>query len=107
MFKQDFKLLLRTSPGHYFYRFWDDLVPKSSILRGPWRAVVPKIAPQIGQVAPKWLSKSSLGTVWVWSGDPSSPKVAFGALLGTILVDFGSLFAPKSKISERFVVTYC
>ena len=45
--------------GPHFFRFWCDLVPKSSILGAPWRPAGSKMAPKIAQVAPKWPPKNS------------------------------------------------
>ena len=68
----------------------------------PWRPVVPKMAPRIVQMVPKGDPKGcGLVTFWV-SQNRLASKIAFGALLGTILVDFGSPVAPKSFIFIGF-----
>ena len=83
--------------GPHFSTFWDDSVPKSSILGVPWRPAGPKMAPKICQVAPKWhpFLKDALAVLrvvplWLPFGSLLAP---FGAL-GIIFHDFGRISAP-------------
>ena len=88
--------------GPHFLRFWCDLVPKSSILRAPWRPAGPKMAPKIAQVAPKVCKKVSGWKTFWGSSNQFAPKVAFGAFLGTISSDFWWILTSVSRIFQNF-----
>ena len=59
------------------------------MLGAQWRPAGAKIAPKIAQVVPKMLQKLSRAILGRISSYELAPKVAFRALLGTILVDLG------------------
>ena len=73
-------------------RFWD---PLGAQLDTKWRPKSPKWRQNASQFLVRRLPFS-----WLIS------KVTFGALLGTILVDFGTPMAPKSLIFARFFDTF-
>ena len=75
--------------GPHFLRFWCDLVPKSSILGAPWRPAGAKMAPKIAEVAQQLHPFLKPVAVFLETWNRLASKVAFGVLLGTILVDFG------------------
>ena len=74
--------------GPHFSTFWCVSMPKCSIL-GPLGARLgPKMAPKIVQVAPKCRTKLNNANLFC----RLVSKIAFGALLGTILIDLGWFF---------------
>ena len=83
------KLFLRPLLGGYFCGFGHALTPRCSILGPPWRLAGSQMAPKIAQVVPKMLQKLSRAVLGRISSYELAPKVAFGALLGTMLVDLG------------------
>ena len=88
-FNQKFMLFLMPHSAPHFLTFWRVLMPKCSILGAPWRPAGPKMAPKIAQVAPIiWILWKALAP-FLATSNQLAPKVAFGALLGTILVDSG------------------
>ena len=97
--------------GPHFLSFWCDLVPKSLILGAPWRPAGHQMAPKIAQVAPKTHQKSISQCYQepLWKRSPS--RSAFGALLGTILVDFewilGSMLMDLGIIFDGFWLLLC
>ena len=62
---------------------------KRSILGAPWRPAGHQLTPEIAQVAPKWHPFLKDGASFLETWNKLAAKVAFGALLGTILVDLG------------------
>ena len=73
-------------------RFWD---PLGAQLATKWP---PK--------SPKWRQNASQFLVPGWPFSWLISKVTFGALLGTILVDFGTPVTPKSLIFAWFFDTF-
>ena len=62
---------------------------KRSILGAPWRPAGAQMAPKIAQVAPQWHPFLKRAAAFLETWNRLASKVAFGAFLGTILVDFG------------------
>ena len=84
--------------GHHFLSFWRVLVPKNLILGLPWRPAGHQMAPKIAQVSPKWLSKSSLGVVWVWSWKPTPRLQNHGLPQDFFTVSF---WTDDAKINQK------
>ena len=79
--------LIRHS-GRHFSTFWRVLIPRQLILGTPWRPAGYQMTPKITQVVPKACKKVS-GWITFWgSSNRLAPKIVFGALFGTILMDF-------------------
>ena len=90
-FNQKFILFLMPHSGPHFSTFWRILVPKRSILGPPWRPAGHKMTPKVAQAALKWHPFLKDGGAFFVTRNRLAPKVAFGALLGIILLDFGSM----------------
>ena len=54
-----FIYFLMPHSGPHLFRFWCDLVPKSSILGTPWRPAGPKMVPEVAQVVSKLVPENS------------------------------------------------
>ena len=84
-------LFLMHPSRRHFFRFWSDLVPKSSIWGAPWCQLGSQEAPKVTQVAPNGAYKSGIGTPIKPFLERRAAKIALGTLLGIILIDFGSI----------------
>ena len=88
--------------GPHFSTFWRVLMPKRMIL-GPLGAQLgPKWCPK----SPKWRQKGLNRVGRAAHIGAQLPGSFSGALLGTLLVDFGPPLAPKSWFSHDLLI-YC
>ena len=91
-FNQKFILFLMPHSGPHFSTFWRVLMPNCGFWDPPGAQLGTKWRPK----SPKWRQKGPNRVGWAAHIGAQLPGSFSGALLGTLLVDFGSRLAPKS-----------